>query len=123
VPNPRKLVEDSFNLLEPGGLLALITHNADGRLNRWLGRRSPIIDIEHMQLFSPHNLAFLLEQAQFKRIAIESFKNRYQLRYWMRLAPLPMKQNVLAMADATGIGGLELSANVGNIVTTAWKGA
>jgi SAM-dependent methyltransferase len=121
VPDPRELVESSFDLLEPGGLLALITHNVNGTLNRLLGRRSPIIDIEHLQLFSPDNLTFLLERAKFKRIGIESFKNSYPLRYWLRLAPLPMKQNILALADATGIGVLGLSANVGNILTTAWK--
>jgi SAM-dependent methyltransferase len=123
VPDPRKLVEGAFDLLEPGGLLALITHNADGALNRLLGRRSPIIDIEHLQLFSPDNMTFLLEKAKFKRVAIESFRNSYPLRYWLRLAPLPMKQKVLALADAAGIGGLSVSANVGNILTTAWKDA
>ena len=123
VPDPRKLVEGAFDLLEPGGLLALITHNADGALNRLLGRRSPIIDIEHLQLFSPDNMTFLLGKAKFKRVAIESFRNSYPLRYWLRLAPLPMKQKVLALADATGVGGLSVSANVGNILTTAWKDA
>jgi hypothetical protein len=88
-----------------------------------LGRRSPIIDIEHLQLFSPNNLTFLLEKANFKQIAVESFRNSYPLRYWLRLAPLPMKQKVLALADAAGIGGLSVSANVGNILTTAWKEA
>jgi SAM-dependent methyltransferase len=123
VPDPRKLVEDSFNLLEPGGLLALITHNADGALNRLLGRRSPIIDIEHLQLFSPDNMRFLLQKANFERIGIGSLSNTYPLRYWLRLAPLPMKQKILAIADSTGIGRLSVSANVGNIVTTAWKAA
>jgi SAM-dependent methyltransferase len=123
VPDPRKLVEDSFNLLEPGGLLALITHNADGALNRLLGRRSPIIDIEHLQLFSPDNMRFLLQKANFERIGIESLSNTYPLRYWLRLAPVPMKQKILAIADSTGIGALKFSANVGNIITTAWKAA
>jgi SAM-dependent methyltransferase len=121
VPNPRKLVEDAFSLLEPSGLLALITHNADGALNRLLGRRSPIIDIEHLQLFSPSNLSFLLEQARYDRVNIQNFTNAYPLRYWLRLAPLPMKQRILALADATRIGNLNLPANVGNILTTAWK--
>jgi SAM-dependent methyltransferase len=123
VPNPRKLVEDAMGLLEPGGMLALITHNADGRLNRLLGRRSPIIDIEHLQLFTPTNMTFLLEQAKFSGVTVESFQNVYPLRYWLRLAPLPMKQGILALADATKIGNLSVPANVGNILTTAWKPA
>ena len=123
VPDPRKLVEDAFTLLEPSGLLALITHNADGTLNRLLGRRSPIIDIEHLQLFTPENMTFLLEKAKFERVTIQSFKNTYPLRYWLRLAPLPMKQRILALADAMGLGNRSLPANVGNILTTAWKPA
>ena len=123
MPDPRKLVEDAFELLEPGGLLALITHNANGALNRLLGRRSPIIDIEHLQLFSPDNLPVLLDRAGFRDTKIESFKNTYPLRYWLRLAPLPMKQKILAMADAIGLGPLSIPANVGNILTTAWKAA
>ena len=66
VADPRKLVAGAFELLEPGGLLALITHNADGALNRLLGRRSPIIDIEHLQLFSPDNMNYLLQRAEFQ---------------------------------------------------------
>lgn len=123
VPDPRKLVEDAFKLLEPGGLLALITHNANGILNRLLGRRSPIIDIEHLQLFSPENLTFMLERASFERVGIETFKNNYPLGYWLRLAPLPMKQRILSIAGVTGLGRLGFSANVGNILTTAWKPA
>ena len=123
VPDPRRLVEDALGLLEPGGMLALITHNADALLNRALGRRSPIIDIEHLQLFTPVNMRFLLGHAGYERVTIESFWNKYPLRYWLRLAPLPMKQRALALAEATGLGALSVAANVGNILTTAWKRA
>jgi SAM-dependent methyltransferase len=121
LPDPRKLVDDAFNLLEPFGLLALITHNADGWLNRMLGRRSPIIDIEHLQLFSPRNMTFLMERARFEGVKIQSFKNAYPLRYWLRLSPLPMKRRILALADAMRLGDLSVAASVGNILTTAWK--
>jgi hypothetical protein len=56
-------------------------------------------------------------------VTVESFQNVYPLRYWLRLAPLPMKQGILALADATKIGNLSVPANVGNILTTAWKPA
>ena len=121
VPDPRKLVEDAFGLLEPSGLLALVTHNADANLNRLLGRRSPIIDVEHMQLFSPRNLLLMLDRVGFARIGIASFKNTYPLRYWLRLARVPMKRRLIGIVDATGIGTLSVSANVGNILTSAWK--
>ena len=64
-------------------MLALVTHNVDAPLNRLLGRRSPIIDIEHLQLFSPNNLSFLLRQACFERVTVQSFQNCYPMWYWL----------------------------------------
>jgi len=51
VSDPRALVRSCARLLRPGGALALVTHDYTAPLNRLLGRRSPIIDIEHLQLF------------------------------------------------------------------------
>jgi SAM-dependent methyltransferase len=121
VADPRALAEAAFRLLEPGGLFAVVTHDVTALINRLLGRRSPIIDIEHLQLFCPASLRYLLGGAGFSRIGIVPIKNTYPLRYWLRLAPLPMKPQLLAAIDAVGIANLHVSVNVGNILTTAWK--
>ncbi len=68
-----------------------MTHDYRAPINRLLGRRSPIIDIEHMQLFCPASLDRLLGEAGFADIAIRAIRNRYPLRYWLRLRPLPAR--------------------------------
>lgn len=45
--------------------------------------------------------------------------NRYPLRYWARLTPLPgaIKPLALRVMDAIGLGGLRVSLGVGNIMS------
>ena len=88
VRDPQEIVSAASRLLRPGGAIALVTHDYRASVNRLLGKRSPIIDIEHMQLFSPQSIRYLLERNGFESIAVNSFENRYALRYWMRLLPL-----------------------------------
>lgn len=121
VADPRSLADAAFRLLEPGGLLALITHDVTAPINRLLGRRSPIIDIEHLQLFCPESLRYLLASAGFNYVNITPIKNTYPLRYWLRLAPLPLKCQILHAVGSLGLAELSVSANVGNILTVAWK--
>jgi hypothetical protein len=104
-------------------VLALVTHDYRAPINRLLGRRSPIVDIEHMQLFCPESLRRLLSGAGFSAPAIAAIRNAYPLRYWLRLVPLPgaMKATCIAGADAVGLGGLRISVNVGNLLTVARK--
>ena len=89
VPDPRALVRSCARLLRPGGMLALVTHDYAAPLNRLLGRRSPIIDIEHLQLFCRASLDRLLRDAGLPTQQTHVLVNRYPLRYWLRLMPLP----------------------------------
>jgi SAM-dependent methyltransferase len=116
ISEPRSMVQAAQRLLEPGGLLAIVAHDVTAPLNRILGRRSPIIDIEHLQLFSPASLRYLLEASGFDVLRISSITNTYPLRYWLRLAPLPMKRQILRLMDMSGFGGLNLSVKVGNLL-------
>ena len=125
VPDPLALTRDAFGLLRPGGMLAFVTHDYTAPLNRLLGRRSPIIDIEHMQLFCPASIQALLGRGGFADIRVSRIRNTYPLRYWLRLAPLPagVKSAVARMADAVGIGRVPVSVSVGNLLTVARKPA
>ena len=82
-------------------MLGLVNHNYDAFLNRILGARSPIIDVEHLQLFCPGSLWHLLCAAGYDVVASTSFPNTYPLRYWLRLLPLPAgaKRILLQMAS------------------------
>jgi SAM-dependent methyltransferase len=118
VSDPRTLAAACLRLLRPGGVLALVTHDYTAALNRLLGRRSPIIDIEHLQLFCPKSLARLLTDTGFTSARTARIVNRYPLRYWARLTPLPgaIKPAALRVLDALHLGGLRVSMGVGNII-------
>ena len=96
VSAPKELTESCRRLLRSGGVLAFVTHDYMAPINRLLGRRSPIIDIEHLQLFCRSSLETLLTNAGFIIEKLSPVVNRYPLRYWLRLSPLPNRSRTLA---------------------------
>jgi len=89
VAQPEELAAQAYAALAPGGLFAMVVHNRQAILNRLLGLHSPIIDIEHLQLFHPPSIRWFLHEAGFVDIQTRPFANTYPLRYWLRLLPLP----------------------------------
>lgn len=121
VSDPFRLLGAVRRLLRPGGALLIVSHNYRHWLMRLFGARSPIIDIEHLQVFSPASLTFALRRAGFGETQIRPFVNRYPLRYWTRLMPIPalLKRPMMArLGRDGGLGGLMLPASVGNMM--AW---
>ena len=124
--NPYGLLETARRLLRPGGALMAVSHNYRHPLMRLLGARSPIIDIGHLQVFSPRSLEFALKRARFGAVEIRPFANRYPLHYWVRLMPIPraVKRPLhgwLRRGAEGWAGGLTIEARVGNMV--AWARA
>jgi len=123
VRNPQEIVSAASRLLRPGGAIALVTHDYRSPVNRLLGKRSPIIDIEHMQLFSPASITQLLQLNRFESIQVDSFKNCYTLRYWMRLLPLGLrlKLSVIRGLAALNLADTKFSFNVGNMISVGYR--
>ncbi|ADK85527.1 Methyltransferase type 12 [Desulfarculus baarsii DSM 2075] len=123
LPDPRGFVQAAHDALVPGGLLALVTHDWKAALNRLLGLRSPIIDIEHLQLFTARALQRLLRDRGFEDIQTAAFSNRYPLRYWLRLSPLPagVRRALTGPLGRLGLLTLPLSLPVGNVMATGRK--
>lgn len=123
LPEPMTMTREVFRLLKPGGAAFFIGHNRRALSARLLGRKSPIFDIEHLQLFSPESARYLLEKAGFRDVRIMAVVNRYPLRYWLRLLPLPveLKRSLIAALDRAGVGGWSLSLPVGNIAVFGFK--
>jgi SAM-dependent methyltransferase len=121
--HPGNFVTDVYQLLEPGGAFAVAVHNWRAPVNRLLGMRSPIIDVEHLQLFSPKSLCELLKKAGFVKIKICVIRNRYPLRYWLRLTPLPMaiKDLIDRILQHGKLIDRPLTVNVGNIFAVGLK--
>jgi SAM-dependent methyltransferase len=123
VADPLGLAQAALAMLEPGGMLALITHDYTAPVNRMLGRRSPIIDIEHLQLFCPAALRHLAGAAGFGAVDLAPVQNVYPLRYWLSLLPLPggIKRATMAGAKAARVDQIPIRLNVGNLLTVAQK--
>jgi SAM-dependent methyltransferase len=123
VRDPGALAGSALRLLRPGGAFVVVAHDYRGLVNRLLGRRSPIIDIQHMQLFSRRSAAHLFERAGFEEVGVASFANRYRLDYWMRLTPLPAPAKAMAQKtlSALGLDAMKLSFNVGNLLARGFR--
>ena len=88
VLDPLRIVRNAFRKLAPGGRLFVADHNYDAFINRLLGKKSPIIDIEHLQLFSKNSLSVLLREGGFRVVRNEPYWNRYTLSYFLMLLPV-----------------------------------
>jgi SAM-dependent methyltransferase len=123
VEGPRALVEESLSTLAAGGMIAIVVHDRKAWVNRLLGRKSPIIDVEHLQIFSKKSIRKLLEDVGFVGVKVRAFKNSYPLSYWNRLFPFPkpIKQFTGSILKWTGIGKIRFGINVGNLMVTGYK--
>jgi SAM-dependent methyltransferase len=126
IDEPYRFLSAARTLLKPGGAVMIVSHNYRHWLMRLLGARSPIIDIEHLQVFSPASLSYALQRAGFAAPNIGPFANCYPLHYWIRLVPIPraLKRPLhawLRNSAGGGIGGMMLRASVGNML--AWAHA
>jgi SAM-dependent methyltransferase len=121
--DPRGLCSDAFKLLRPNGAIFLIGHDAASWVTGLLGEKSPIFDIEHLQLFSKDSLRYMLKACGFEDIRVGTIRNLYPLAYWMRLLPLPagVKRGLVPLSKRLLFGRLPLSANIGNLYAVGFK--
>jgi len=121
--DPLGLAQAVLPLLKPGGSFMIVVHNRYAVSARILGFKSPIFDIEHLQLFSPQTARSLLERAGYKRVQVSSLWNRYPLEYWIKLLPLPdrIKGTLLNLVRKTRIGKILVSLPAGNLVCLGFK--
>ena len=123
VRDPLLVSQAAFRLLRPAGAFITITHDRHSLLNRILGKHSPIIDIEHMQLFSPLSICYLFHKTGYAGVTTTAFSNSYSLRYWMRLCPFPgvIKKLLISTLGKFGIANKKLTFNVGNSISIGFK--
>ena len=89
VLDPLEVCRDAVRALAPRGAVLIACHDRRALSARVLKQRSPIFDIEHVQLFSPRSIRARCSAAGLERIEVRPLRNRYPLRYWLQLAPLP----------------------------------
>jgi SAM-dependent methyltransferase len=121
--DPLGIARALLPLLKPGGGFVIVVHNRYALSARVLGFKSPIFDVEHLQLFSPKTASSLLERAGYQHVKVASLWNRYPLSYWIRLLPLPdrMKGALMSVAYTSGIGKMLVSLPAGNLICMGFK--
>lgn len=120
--DPLKLSRDVHSLLKKDGRFFTVTHNFRGLVNRALGEKSPIYDIEHLQLFSKKSLHKMLINAGFKDVKVFSIINTYPIFYWVKLLPqIPRKKRLIEFLKKTKIGYLPIPLPIGNLGAIATK--
>ena len=125
VDDPFLLARRAFDLLKPGGAFFTVAHNFRALTAKRLGTRSPIYDIEHLQLFSRRSLHVLYESAGYTNISTAPLSNAYPLSYWLRLAPLPerAKPRLQRWLRTAGINEVVVPLRAGNLVGIGYKPA
>jgi hypothetical protein len=64
-----------------------------------------------------------LSGAGLPMLEIRALVNRYPLRYWLRLAPLPgsLRHAIAGLLERTGLDRVKLGVNVGNLLAVGRK--
>jgi SAM-dependent methyltransferase len=125
VYDPLQLVSDMWRVLRPGGTAFLVAHDVKALSAKILGYKSPIFDIEHLQLFDRQSAEVLMRTARFRDIQVRPILNAYPISYWARLFPLPsaLKTRLMSALDGSfaWLGKRLLKVPAGNLAIIATK--
>jgi SAM-dependent methyltransferase len=120
---PLNVCRDSYQILKKGGAFYIVCHNRRSLSYGILGMKSPIFDIEHLQLFSPKSAQALLTKAGYKRIVVKPIFNVYPLHYWLKLLPAPkgLKIVLISFLKKIKLGYLPIMLPAGNMAVIGYK--
>jgi SAM-dependent methyltransferase len=123
VLDPLEVCRDATRALAPRGAVLIACHDRRALTARVLKQRSPIFDIEHVQLFSQQSVRTLLRLAGLERIEVRPLRNRYPLRYWLQLAPMPerVRGAIRWMLETGRLIDRPVRMGVGNLVAIGYK--
>ena len=125
VAEPLHLVTDMQRVLWPGGTAFLIAHDVEALSAKIMGYKSPIFDIEHLQIFNRRSAGVLMRTAGFRDVVIFPIVNAYPIAYWVRLFPLPAALKTALLHALNGplawLGRRLLRLPAGNLAIIATK--
>jgi SAM-dependent methyltransferase len=121
--DPVSFCRQAYAMLKENGAILFVCHNRRAVSAKLLGTKSPIFDIEHLQLFSPTSVRYLLTQTGFSDVTITPVWNTYPISYWLKLFPFPkrLKRAAMTILQATGGGSLRVKIPAGNIAVVGYK--
>ena len=120
---PLNVCRDSYQILKKGGAFYIVCHNRRSLSRFILGMKSPIFDIEHLQLFSPKSAEALLKKAGYSQIVVKPLFNIYPLHYWLKLLPAPknVKISLIKFLKIIKLGYLPIMIPAGNMAVIGYK--
>ena len=123
VPQPLVTCREAWRILKRQGAFLIVGHDRKAVSAKLLGRKSPIFDIEHLQLFSASSMRTLLEKAGFRHIWVGTLFNSYPLSYWARLFPFPKpwKAGILRMLNRSPLARVIIPLPAGNLAAIGYK--
>ena len=123
VHDPLQLCREVLRITKKGGAFFTVCHNRRALSARVMGAKSPIFDVEHLQLFSPTSVRHLFERAGFSRVDVYPIVNRYPINYFARLFPVPasLKNGLLRLLQSSGAGNIMLAMPVGNLAAIGYR--
>jgi 2-polyprenyl-3-methyl-5-hydroxy-6-metoxy-1,4-benzoquinol methylase len=123
VDGPLNVCTAAYKLLKPGGVFFTVSHNYRSISAKLLGMKSPIYDIEHLQLYSPASMRRTLERAGYVKVEVFPMVNRYPLHYWMKMLPLSakLKSRLIRIVKFIRLGYISVPLWAGNMAAIAYK--
>ncbi len=91
--DPRLSLKKTFELLNPGGIVAISTHDIDSIFAKILGKRYPWLMRFHLVHFSPKSLSRLLTSLGFNIESILFYKKPLSIKYFLQRIGLNVKTN------------------------------
>jgi len=121
--DPAQFLKDCRENLKHKGNLFLILHNIKALPAKVLGPNCPMLDIEHPILYEPMTIIKMLEANGFTVQKKFSVLNRYPLRYWLQLLPMPqgLKKRLLDFLEKAPVGNIPVTLGLGNMGIIARK--
>jgi SAM-dependent methyltransferase len=121
MPDPLALLDECRRVVRPGGVVMAFNHNVTAWSARLLGKRSPIVDVEHTYLYSPGTIRLLFDRAGFEVESVKPVRNTYSMLYLARLLALPDRQKTLLLSLLRGsrVGRLKATVPLGNLCLIA----
>lgn len=123
INQPNEFLSTCHRYLKRNGILLMINHNIGALTARLLGRKCPMIDIEHPFLYDKKTFRKILEKNQFNIVRLFDVDNCYPLSYWLKLAPLPnaFKSGLTKTIEKSFLAKLPVKMRLGNMGMIARK--
>jgi 2-polyprenyl-3-methyl-5-hydroxy-6-metoxy-1,4-benzoquinol methylase len=121
--SPVETLRDCVEALKPGGRLIVAIHNERSWSARLLGKRSPIIDVEHTHLYTKKTAELLFRKVGLTEVTSSSYRNHYSLHYIFHLLPFPssFKLRVLRSSFGKALQRVKVTLPLGNIWISGLK--